>query len=75
MVASWALRQATILLDFLVIGILATYNAILESPDFNALWAIVSTYHLLMKFLIPHGMGEEWDDQALVRWCYVATLK
>lgn len=36
---------------------------------------MVLTYHLVMMFSIPRGVGEVRDDQALVRRCYVATLK
>ena len=45
--------QKTLRLTFLVVKVPSAYNAILEHPGLNAFRAVVSTYHLLMKFLTP----------------------
>lgn len=46
-----------VLLDFLVVKVLVAYN-ILGRPSLNALWFVVSTYRLLMKFPAPYGVGK-----------------
>ena len=43
--------QRTLRLTFLVINVPSAYNVILERPSLNAFRAVVSTYHLLVKFL------------------------
>lgn len=43
-------QQSMIHVDFLIVKILLVYNAILKRPSLNALWAIVSTYNLMLKF-------------------------
>ena len=35
---------------------------------------MVSTYHLLVKFPTPYGVGEIRGDQLLARQCYYASL-
>lgn len=49
-------RQATIMLGFLVGNIASAYNVILERHGMNVLRAIVSTYHLLMKLILPREL-------------------
>ena len=43
-------RQSRALVNFLVVKAPSAYNAILGRPDLNALRAVVSTYHLKLKF-------------------------
>ena len=62
-------------MDFLVIKAPSTYNAILDRPGLNALRAVVSTYHLKLKFPTGQGVGEVKGDQALARHCYSIALK
>ena len=50
--------QKTLRLTFLVVKVPSTYNAILRHPSLNAFRVLVSTYHLLMKFLTPYGVGK-----------------
>ena len=50
--------QKTLRLSFLVIKVPSTYNAILERPGLNAFRAVVSIYHLLVKFSTPYGVGK-----------------
>jgi hypothetical protein len=35
----------------------------------------VSTPHMMMKFLIPNGIGCEQGDQELVRSCYSVVVR
>jgi hypothetical protein len=68
-------RQATQMLNFLVIKASSTYNAILGRTGLHAFKAIASTYHLKIKFPTRNGVGEEKGDQKIARSCYVAALK
>ncbi|KAK3003346.1 hypothetical protein RJ639_019863 [Escallonia herrerae] len=51
--------QANFMLDFVVVKVPSAYNAILGRPALNRLQAVVSTYHLKMKFPTEHGIGGE----------------
>ena len=51
-------HQSTVKLTFMVVQAPLAYNAILGWPELNAFLAIVSIYHLMMKFLTPNGVGE-----------------
>ena len=51
-------RLSTVFLTYTVVRIPSAYNAILGRPGLNALRAIVSTYHLLVRFPTKHGIGE-----------------
>ncbi|XP_059451437.1 uncharacterized protein LOC132182235 [Corylus avellana] len=55
--AGIALRQSTIMVDFLVVDRPSTCN-IISQPTLNKLKAVTSTYHLKMKFSIEEGVGE-----------------
>ena len=43
-------RQSKALVNFLMVKAPSAYNAILSRPGLNALRAVVSTYHLKLKF-------------------------
>ncbi|XP_059669299.1 uncharacterized protein LOC132314452 [Cornus florida] len=45
-------KQVTVMVDFLVVDCPSSYNIILGRTALNAMKAITSTYHLLMRFLI-----------------------
>ena len=47
---------------FLVVDYSPTYNAILGRPTFNSWKAIISTYHLMIKFPTEYGVGEVRGD-------------
>ncbi|KAK3032309.1 hypothetical protein RJ639_036266 [Escallonia herrerae] len=55
--------QANFMLDFVVVKVPSAYNAILGRLALNQLQAVVSTYHLKMKFPTEHGIGEVKGDQ------------
>ncbi|KAK3033968.1 hypothetical protein RJ639_034132 [Escallonia herrerae] len=67
--------QANFMLDFVVVRVPSAYNAILGRPALNQLQAVVSTYHLKMKFPTEHGIGEVKGDQTTARQCYVTLCQ
>ncbi|KAK3006408.1 hypothetical protein RJ639_015549 [Escallonia herrerae] len=65
--------QENLMLDFVVVRVPSAYNAILGRPALNQLQAIVSTYHLKIKFPTEYGIGEVKGDQTTSRQCYVTS--
>ena len=53
-----SLRLSTVFLTYTVVRIPSAYNAILGRPGLNALRAVVSTYHLLVRFPTKYGIEE-----------------
>jgi hypothetical protein len=51
------------MVDFLVVSQPSIYNAIIGSPSLNKMKAIMSIYHLKMKFPTEEGVGEVRGDQ------------
>lgn len=49
--------KVTVMVEFIVVDKPSVYNIILGIPTFNALKAVVSTYHLAIKFPTPTGVG------------------
>ena len=60
-------RQSTVHMTFTVIQVPSTYNAILGRSGLNVLRAIVSTYHLLVRFLTKNEAEKICGDQQLAR--------
>ncbi|XP_058104861.1 uncharacterized protein LOC131248550 [Magnolia sinica] len=50
-------HQVIIMVDFLVVNVPSVHNVILGKPSLNAVRAVVSTYHLMIKFPIEGGVG------------------
>ncbi|KAK3018404.1 LOW QUALITY PROTEIN: hypothetical protein RJ639_004703 [Escallonia herrerae] len=67
--------QANFIFDFVVVKVPSAYNAILGRPSLNQLQAVVSTYHLKMKFPTKHGIGEVKGDQTIARQCYITSCR
>ncbi|KAK3001473.1 LOW QUALITY PROTEIN: hypothetical protein RJ639_020890 [Escallonia herrerae] len=55
-------NQAKLMLDFVVVRVPSAYNAILGRTALNQLRAVVSTYHMKMKFPTENGVGEVKGD-------------
>ena len=68
-------QQITKDVTFLVINCSSAYNAILERPTLNSWKAVISTYHLMIKFPTDYGVGELRGNQVAVRECYVAMME
>ncbi|KAL0378415.1 UNVERIFIED_CONTAM: hypothetical protein Sradi_3147000 [Sesamum radiatum] len=67
--------RKTCLLKFLVVDILSTYNVILGRLTLNAFRAIISTYHMKIKFRMVGGVGEAQTNLLQTRKCYVEAIK
>ena len=74
MASASILSQSTIQVDFLIVRAPSTYDAILSQLDLYVLQAIISTYHLKMKFSTIYGVGEIRRDQDLACHCYNIAL-
>ncbi|RDX83570.1 Retrovirus-related Pol polyprotein from transposon 17.6, partial [Mucuna pruriens] len=60
---------------YTVIDADASYNFIIGRPALNRLEAVVSTYHLCMKFPVGRKICSIWADSKLARRCYEDSLK
>jgi hypothetical protein len=65
----------SLMIDFLIVKAPSVYNVILGRKTLNELGATISIPCLKIKFLTPHGVGEECGDQQMSRDCYVLSLK
>ncbi|KAL0361192.1 UNVERIFIED_CONTAM: hypothetical protein Sradi_3803700 [Sesamum radiatum] len=54
--------RKTYLLKFLVVDVPSAYNVILGRPTLNTFQAVISTYHMKIKFPTPGGIGEVQGD-------------
>ncbi|CAA0808228.1 Unknown protein, partial [Striga hermonthica] len=60
---------------FVVVDVESAYNVILGRPALNAFQAVVSTYHMKLKFPVGNRVGEARGDQRLSRTCYQIALR
>ena len=67
--------QATTTARFLIIDAPSAYNMLLGRPSLNAIKAIPSAYHMIIKFQTVHGVGMVRGDQRVARECYTASMK
>ena len=67
--------QATTTARFLVVDASSTYNTLLGRPSLNAIKAIPSAYHIMIKFPTVSGVGMVRGDQRMARECYSASMK
>ncbi|GMN46038.1 hypothetical protein TIFTF001_015224 [Ficus carica] len=67
-------ERATRMVEFIVVDRSTVYNIILGRPTLNALKAVVSTYHLAMKFSIPSKIEVFRGNQEGARKCYMEAV-
>ena len=67
--------QATTTTRFLVVDAPSAYNVLLGRPFLNAIKAIPSAYHMMIKFPTTSGVGMVRGDQRVARECYSASMK
>ena len=67
--------QATTTARFLIIDAPSTYNMLLGRPSLNAIKAIPSAFHMMIKFPTVSGVGMVRGDQRVTRECYSASMK
>ncbi|KAL0356047.1 UNVERIFIED_CONTAM: hypothetical protein Sradi_4051600 [Sesamum radiatum] len=67
--------RKTCLLKFLVVDVPFAYNVILGRPTLNTFQAMISTYHMKIKFPTPGGVGEVQGDPLQSKKCYVEAVR
>ncbi|KAL2250153.1 UNVERIFIED_CONTAM: Retrovirus-related Pol polyprotein from transposon gypsy [Sesamum indicum] len=68
-------KRKTLMVRFLVVDTPFSYNVILSKPGLNLFRAVISMYHMKMKFPTDNGIGEVACDQKEARKCYNLSLK
>ena len=69
------LCQATTTVRFLIVDAPSTYNILLGRPSLNAMRAIISAYHMVIKFPTANGVGMVRGDQCIDGECYWESMK
>ena len=67
--------QATATIRFLIVDAPSAYNALFDRPFLNAIKAIPSTYHMVIKFPTINGVGMVRGDQRVAKECYSTSMK
>ena len=67
--------QATMTIRFLIVDAPSAYNMLLGRPSLNAIKAILSAYHMVMKFPTINGVGMVRGDRRVARECYSTSMK
>ena len=67
--------QATTTTKFLIVEALLAYNMLLGRPSLNAIRAIPSAYHMVVKFPKENGVGMVRGDQGIAKECYLVSMK
>ena len=62
-------------MKFLIVDARSAYNMLLDRPSLNAIKAIPSAYHMMMKFPTTGRVGMVRGDQRVARECYSASMK
>ena len=66
--------QATTTIRFLIVDAPSTYRVLLGRPSLNAIKAIPSAYHMVIKFLTINGVGMVRGDQRVAKECYTTSM-
>ena len=69
------LCQDTTTVRFLIVDASSAYNMLLGRPSLNAIRAIPSAYHMVIKFPTTNGVGMVRGNQRIARECYSASMK
>lgn len=65
----------TIEANYIIFDTLLPYNIILDRPAINVLGTMVSTWYLILKYMLPNGrVGTIWGDQQSAQECYYSSL-
>ena len=67
--------MATTAVKFLIVDAPYAYNMLLGRPSLNAIKAIPSAYHMMIKFPTTNGVGMVRGDQRVARECCSASMK
>lgn len=71
----YSIKHIGVIVDFLVVKVSSTYNAILRRPFLRMFEVIVSTYHLMIKFPTNLGFDKLRGDQSSTTEYYFSSLK
>ena len=66
--------QAITAVRFLIVDAPLAYNILLGKPSLNAVRAIPSAYHMVIKIPTTNGVGMVQGNQLLARECYSASV-
>ena len=69
------LCKETTTIRFLIVDAPSSYNVLLGRPSLNAIKAIPSAYHMVIKFPTANGVGMVRGDQRMARECYTTSMK
>ena len=67
--------QATTTVRFLIVDAPSAYNILLGRPSVDAIRAVPSAYHMVIKFPTANGVGMVRGKQCIARECYSASMK
>ena len=67
--------QAKTTMRFLIVDAPSAYNMLLGKLSLNAIKAIPSAYHMMIKFPTVNGVGMVRGDQRVARECYSTSVK
>ncbi|WZZ78737.1 hypothetical protein YC2023_099309 [Brassica napus] len=68
-------KEVTKIVEFAVVDHPAIYNVIMGTPRLNAMQAVLSTYHLGVKFPTPNGVAAILGCQKQSRLCFLVEHK
>ena len=61
--------QATTIVRFIIVDAPSAYNVLLGRLSLNSIKAILSAYHMVIKFPTTNGVGMVRGDQRMAREC------
>ena len=67
--------KATTTVRFLIVDAPLAYIMLLGRPSLNAIRAVPSAYHMVIKFPTANGVGMVRGNQRIARECYTTSMK